>query len=130
MNKYKAIMHEVVDGNTIRAHIFLGFGIWIRGQSIQLLGYNAPDKWKKEKEALEIKEYLEKLLPQNEKIVIWTNKDKRGKYGRILAIIYKEGKNINELVIKEKSLLIQKNENDLKDLYEYHKQIKGTSWSI
>jgi len=34
-------------------------------------------------------------------VIIKTIKDRKGKYGRYLTIIYKDGVNINELLIKK-----------------------------
>jgi len=88
--EYKAKIISVYDGDTVRADIDLGFGIWHKDQVIRLAGINAPEMRgeAKEKEAgkLARDKLREKILDKEVKLV--TFKDKKGKYGRWLAEIY------------------------------------------
>lgn len=92
---------EVVDGDTIRTHINLGFNISIF-ETFRLYRINAPEsrtRDKKEKErGLETKQFLKNLI-EGKPITIETHKAE--KYGRWLAEVFFEGKNVNDLLVKE-----------------------------
>lgn len=104
MFKYNAKVLKVIDGDTIDILLDLGFGISYK-QRIRFYDYDAPETFrpKSEKErtlGLKAKEFLkEKILGEN--IIISTIKDKRGKYGRILGIIYHDDICINDLMKEE-----------------------------
>jgi micrococcal nuclease len=97
---YNAQIRSVYDGDTIRADISLGFGIYINNQKIRLLNINAPEVRGKSKESgRKSRDYLrERIL--GKKVIIKTHKDKQGKYGRWLAEIFINGENINNTMVK------------------------------
>jgi len=106
MYDYNAIVTKVYDADTITVNIDLGFGIWLKKQSIRLLGVDAPEiRGEERPEGLKSKEQLLKWIPVGSEILLKTNKDKKGKYGRWLGTILlqdiasKELVNINELLI-------------------------------
>ena len=41
--EYRAGNFSVVDGDTVRCDIDLGFGVWLRDQILRLHGINAPE---------------------------------------------------------------------------------------
>lgn len=90
MYNYFAKVDRVVDGDTIDLTISLGFDIYIK-ERVRLFGVDTPEtrtRNKKEKEAgLRAKAYVKGLL-EGEEIEIST--EEKGKFGRYLAIIYKE----------------------------------------
>jgi len=104
---YKAKVISVYDGDTIRADISLGCGIWLHNESLRLYGIDTPEMRGEEREqGLIARDFLrDKIL--GKEIFIKTRKDKTGKYGRLLATIFQveEGTpfyvNINELLVKE-----------------------------
>src|SRR5210317_2151895 len=102
---YKATVTKVVDGDTIDVLIDLGFNV-IMKERIRLLGIDAPESRTKdlaEKEkGLASTKYLRERLDQcNNEIIIKTQLDKKGKFGRILGIIYDKDENINlEMIAK------------------------------
>ena len=105
MYTYKAVIIDVIDGDTVKVDIDLGFGIWLRDQSIRLAKINAPElKGDTLKAAQESKEFLKKLV-LNKRIQIKTEKDSKEKYGRWLAtILLEEDKNlidINQKMVAE-----------------------------
>lgn len=60
---YKAHITGVVDGDTLRADIDLGFGVWKRNQKIRLLGCNCPEKHGKTlQRGLEAQYFTESLI--------------------------------------------------------------------
>jgi len=98
--KYSAFVESVYDGDTITISIDCGFGIVLKKQKIRLYGINTPEVRGEERELglISRDKLREKIL--NKDIVIETIKDKKGKYGRYLGIIYYEGENINDWLVK------------------------------
>lgn len=98
MYTYKAAVIDVIDGDTIIADFDLGFGIWLRNQSIRLAKINAPEmKGETLKAATESKDFLKKLV-LNKWVTIRTEKDRKEKYGRWLGtVIVEEDKNLIEI---------------------------------
>jgi micrococcal nuclease len=101
---YNAMVTDVYDGDTITVDIDLGLKTWLKGEKIRLFGINAPELRKDERpEGLKSRNYLRRQINGKE-IVLKTIKDKKGKYGRYLGVIYlkkEDGSqiNINELMI-------------------------------
>ncbi len=102
---YRAFVTEVYDGDTITLDADLGFNVNLKGLKIRLYGINSPEKRTKnllEKKAGEkVREIVANKLI-NKFVVIRTIKDKKGKYGRYLAMIYLDGKLFNDWLISEK----------------------------
>jgi len=92
---------EVIDGDTIRCHINLGFHI-STFDTFRLYRINAPESRTRNLQekvfGLATKAYLKNLI-EGEVITIETHKAE--KYGRWLAEVYFEGKNVNDLLVKE-----------------------------
>jgi len=101
MYEYKANVVKVYDGDTITVDIDLGFGIVLTNQVLRLYGINTPEVRGKEKEeGKKVRDLLrEEIL--NKDITIRTIKDKKGKYGRWLAIVIHEEKNMNDWLLSE-----------------------------
>ena len=102
MYHYKAILNRIIDGDTIDVDINLGFSVKIK-QRVRLYGINTPEVRTKDlnekKKGLEATEYLKKILPKE--FVIETILNKRGKYGRVLGILWVKDVNINEKMVNE-----------------------------
>lgn len=98
MYQYRAQVVSIYDADSIRVNIDLGFGVILSNQPIRLAGIQAPEL---ETEAGELaRNYLQALLPTYQPIVVRTQKDRREKYGRYLAVIYRDdGVNINDLLV-------------------------------
>jgi micrococcal nuclease len=84
MFEYNAIITSVYDGDTVRADIDLGFGIWIRNQPLRIHGIDAPEMGTPE--GLEARDFARGQL-QGKTVKVKTLKDAKEKYGRYLAII-------------------------------------------
>ncbi|MCK4828804.1 thermonuclease family protein [bacterium] len=125
---YKAIITDIYDADTVTADIDLGCGVWLRGQKLRLFGINAPEMRGPEKpQGIISRDWLRKQIPiwnvdteyllslsskgnndlskYDGSVMIQTIKDKTGKFGRLLAIIFKSGElgewiNLNELMVK------------------------------
>lgn len=97
MYHYKAKVDRVVDGDTIDVVIDLGFYMTTK-QRIRLYGINTPEVRGKEKEAgLASKQFVIDYLADKE---ITIDTTKTGKFGRWLGVIYADGENVNNLLIK------------------------------
>lgn len=103
MYTYKAKLIRIVEGDTVDAVIDLGFGVFMK-QRIRLYGINTPDIRSnnlEEKEAgLDSKQRLTELLTRE--FIVKTIMNKRGKFGRILGIVYIEDENSNRINLNDK----------------------------
>jgi len=89
MYEYKAIVKKVYDGDTITVDIDLGFGFWIKKQSIRLYGINTPEVKGAEREAgIIARDQLLKWIPLESEIILRTHKDVQEKYGRWLGEVF------------------------------------------
>jgi micrococcal nuclease len=92
---------SVHDGDTFTVDIDLGFGVWLKDQIIRLYGINAPElKGEFRSLGFTSRDRLSELTI-NKEIILETIKDKKEKYGRWLGIVSVDGKNVNDLLVKE-----------------------------
>jgi micrococcal nuclease len=105
MYEYNANVVRVYDGDTIWVDIDLGFGLWMKNQSIRLANINTPEVRGAEKvEGFVSRDRVIQILEESDnKCVLKTTLDGRGKYGRILAEIFvkNETRSINEMLLAE-----------------------------
>lgn len=95
---YDAMVTGVYDGDTITCEIDLGFSVKTL-QKVRLFGIDTPELRKEEyKDGIIARDKLRELI-LDKKISLYTIKDKKGKYGRYLGIIYKDDVNINRYMI-------------------------------
>ncbi len=81
--------------------IDLGLKTWVRGERIRLYDINAPELYLKEREqGLKSRDYLQSLILEKE-IILQTFKDRKGKYGRYLGIIWVQDENGNYINVNE-----------------------------
>lgn len=88
---YECIVRKVVDGDTMDVEIDLGFGI-VTKQRIRLLGVDTPETYRPSCEAERVhgeraKQFVVSML-LNQKCKLVTDRDRKGKYGRYLGVIY------------------------------------------
>ena len=102
---YSADVVYVVDGDTCDVVIDVGFNTF-RKERIRLLGINTPESRTKnlveKKLGLAAKSFLKSTFKSsNNKIILKTTLDKKGKYGRILGTLFTipDMTNINDLLI-------------------------------
>jgi micrococcal nuclease len=101
MYTYKAKIASVYDGDTIRVDIDLGFNIIMKNESVRLYGIDTPELRGEEKVfGYESKNKLLEYIPVGSEVLIQTIKDSKEKYGRYLGIIFVNGVNINEEMVK------------------------------
>jgi micrococcal nuclease len=107
MYEYSAEVLRVVDGDTVDVLIDCGFSTF-RKERIRLHGIDAPESRTRDKEekvrGLAAKARLQELIKNtSKKVIIKTKLDKKGKYGRILGVIWDEDKkkNFNKMLVTE-----------------------------
>jgi len=135
---YRGVCGRVVDGDTLRAKLDLGFGCW-KEEDIRLYGIDTPEKrmvagGTEDLKALGVlaTEFVRRLIPQSGEIFVKTYLD-RGKYGRTLGEIWVEGhdKSINEMLEDERLAVPYWNTNraDILEQHlnnvEYHRSLKN-----
>jgi len=107
MYKYSALVTKVYDGDTVTVDIDLGFGVVLSSETIRLYGINAPEvRGKSKEDGIASRDWLREAI-LNETVTLETikparkKKDKKGKYGRYLGVIYFQARNINEFIVEE-----------------------------
>lgn len=96
---YRATLVRVVDADTIRADVDLGFRVVMRNQSLRLAGIDAPEvRGPDATKGRESKRALISFLGDDE-MVVKTQKDKSGKYGRWLADVYVRDMHVNKWLV-------------------------------
>ena len=101
MYTYKAKLDRVVDGDTVDAHIDLGFDITIH-KRIRLAGIDTPESRTRDLEekarGLASKDKLIELLGDGDFVL---ESKEVGKYGRVLGTLYIDKLNINQTLVDE-----------------------------
>tara|TARA_R110002012_G_scaffold151986_1_gene311942 strand:- start:580 stop:927 length:348 start_codon:yes stop_codon:yes gene_type:complete len=101
MYTYKAKLDRVVDGDTVDAHIDLGFDITIH-KRIRLAGIDTPESRTRDLEekarGLASKDKLIELLGDGNFIL---ESKEVGKYGRVLGTLHIDNMNINNTLVEE-----------------------------
>ena len=89
MYEYRCKIDRVVDGDTVDVDIDLGFGIWLRKERVRLYGIDTPESrtrdLEEKKYGLAAKSYVQSFLPVGSMQTLRTQKDDKGKFGRILG---------------------------------------------
>jgi len=102
---YKALVLSVYDGDTITVNIELGLNAMLKKQKIRLYGIDTPElrggNAKTKAAAKAARDYLRGLI-QGREIILRTYKDKTGKYGRWLGVVFRNGLNVNDNLIEVK----------------------------
>ena len=95
MHEYKGIVNRVVDGDTIDLEIDLGFGIYTKIR-VRLKDIDTPELFRaktpmEKEQGRKAKRFVEKKI-LGKTVIVFTFKDKKGKYGRYVAnILYNNG---------------------------------------
>ncbi len=106
---YRARVTEVIDGDTLRADVDLGFHVWVRDEIFRLDGIDAPETRAyagREVSAAEkargraAKAALARLV-EGRDVVICTVAGRREKYGRYLARIELDGLDVNRWLLEQ-----------------------------
>ena len=100
---YRAKVVSVYDGDTCTVDIDLGMKMWVHREKIRLSRIDAPEMRGAEREqGILSRDFLRGLILDRE-IMLQTQKDKQGKYGRYLGEIWLETngewQNVNDLMV-------------------------------
>mgnify|MGYP000385880399 CR=1 FL=1 len=103
MYEYKALVTKVYDGDTITVDIELGFGVFFNKQTLRLAYINTPEVRGTEKEQGYISRDRVRELILGKEVIIKTQKDSKGKYGRWIAEVFYNDLEVslNEQLINE-----------------------------
>ena len=89
MYEYRCKIVKIIDGDTVDVDIDLGFGVWMHKERIRLYGIDTPESRTRDldekKYGLIAKSWIEKFMPVGSMQTLITQKDKSGKFGRILG---------------------------------------------
>lgn len=89
MYEYRCKVLRIVDGDTIDVDIDLGFGVWIHKERVRLAGIDTPESRTRDLTekafGLAAKQFVKDMMPIGSQQIIKTQKDKTGKFGRILG---------------------------------------------
>jgi micrococcal nuclease len=98
---YSADVVKVIDGDTIDAHVSLGFYVWIRFQRIKLAGIDAPDA--DDPAGAAATRHLESLIGGKTVILQSIHGDddpaRRDSFGNWLGNIWIDGKSVNDEMV-------------------------------
>ena len=102
MYEYKCYVSRIIDGDSLEASIDLGFGIMFNSK-VRLYGIDAPESRTKDEDekvrGLLAKQYLESKINSAKQVIIQTEKDAKGKFGRVLGKLFVDKININQSMI-------------------------------
>ena len=89
MYEYRCKIVKIIDGDTVDVDIDLGFGVWMHKERVRLYGIDTPESRTRDldekKYGLIAKDMITKFMPVDSFQTLITQKDKSGKYGRILG---------------------------------------------
>ena len=106
MYTYKAEVIRVIDGDTIKFRIDLGFRTYMEA-NCRLFGINAKELTSKEQDiraaAYSAKEYVESLLTEGDYVILHSKK--LDKYGRPLVVVEIERKNFESYMLNDRMLI-------------------------
>jgi|TARA_R100001163_G_C4930750_1_gene106790 micrococcal nuclease len=102
MYEYNCTIDRVVDGDTVDVTIDLGFKIFHKAR-VRMYGIDTPESRTRDLDekarGILSKSFLQDALVQSNKVIIKTQKDAKGKFGRILGELYVNDININQLMV-------------------------------
>jgi micrococcal nuclease len=115
MYTYSAEVTRVVDGDTIKIDLDLGFGVWYRNQRVRLNGIDTPESRTKDKDEKirgELSKSKLKELIEEKRVKITTAINPNDKFGRILGSIEtKDGIKVNEWLVANNYAVTYKGQN-------------------
>lgn len=86
---YRARVVRVIDGDTVVLNVDLGFDIHHTNMTVRLWGINAPEM--NTPEGKQARAWLVEKLANQTDILFDSRKDKADKYGRYLAVLWRDG---------------------------------------
>ena len=107
MYEYRCEVVKIIDGDTIRVDVDLGFGIRSRNETVRLYGIDTPESrtrdLEEKKYGLAAKQFLTNMLDDSGGIKLKSHG--KGKFGRILGELWRTtnyaDKSINEYMVEK-----------------------------
>ena len=122
MYEYSCKIVKVVDGDTTDVDIDLGFGVWMKKQRVRFYGVDTPESRTRDLEEKKYgniaKDLVLTLMPVGSMQTLITEKDKSGKFGRILGKFRVHEPHLDKWVILNEFMV------DNHYAVEYHGQSK------
>jgi len=88
---YRGRIESIYDGDTMRITVDQGFSTARLRESFRLYGINTPEVRGAEKEeGKKVRDYVRSFLPIGQEVYVRSVRDKSGKYGRYLGVIWVE----------------------------------------
>lgn len=108
MYEYRVKVLKVVDGDTVDVDIDLGFGVWLRGERVRIMGIDTPESRTKDSVekifGLAAKTRLGELLGETAILKTQINKDgedMKGKFGRVLGDFVVDDRMTSDVLVEE-----------------------------
>lgn len=109
MYEYRCNVIKVIDGDTVDVDIDLGFGVWVRGERVRIMGIDTPESRTSDDIeklfGIAAKNRLKELLGETAVLKTQVNKngeDMKGKFGRILGdFVAPDGRMVTDVLIEE-----------------------------
>ena len=129
MYEYRCKIVKVIDGDTVDVDIDLGFGVWLHKDRIRLHGIDTPESRTRDldekKYGLKAKKLVETFMPVGSIQTLITEKDKSGKFGRILGKFRVHEPNLDRYVILNEFMVdnhhaVKYNGQSKKEIAEEH----------
>ena len=126
MYQYKCKIIEIIDGDTVKVDIDVGFNIWMNNMVVRLLGVDSPES--RTSDPIEksfgilSKKRLAELLPISSVQTVQTTID--DKYGRILGDFIVNKESISASLIKDGYAVPYnvQNKTEVKNLHEANRR--------
>jgi micrococcal nuclease len=126
MYQYKCKIIEIIDGDTVKVDVDVGFNIWMNNVVIRLLGIDSPES--RTSDPLEksfgvlSKKRLAELLPISSIQVVQTTIN--DKYGRILGDFIVNQESVSTCLIRDGYAVPYngENKNNIKDLHQANRK--------
>jgi len=122
MFEYKCEVIKVVDGDTVDVNIDVGFSIFHKAR-VRMYGMDTPESRTRDLDekarGLISKQFIVDKVANAKEIIIKTQKDGKGKFGRVLGKIFIDGENINQSMI-DQSLAVEYYGQSKEDIEKKH----------
>ena len=122
MFEYKCEVIKVVDGDTVDVNIDVGFSIFHKAR-VRMYGMDTPESRTRDLDekarGLISKQFILDKVANAKEIIIKTQKDGKGKFGRVLGKIFIDGENINQSMI-DQSLAVEYYGRSKEDIEKKH----------
>ena len=126
MYTYEITIKDIIDGDTVKVDIDLGFDMWLKDENVRLYGIDAPESRTSDPEekifGLMTKHEVERLLPIGTKHTL-VCQEYKGKFGRVIGTIIVEGKkpfSLNDYLVDNRLAVVYNGTLNREQLAPFH----------